>query len=190
VISNASCTTNCLAPVARVLHERFGIVRGLMNTVHAYTNDQQILDMPYRDPRRGRAAGLCIIPTTTGAARAIGQVLPELDGKLSGAAMRVPVPDVSVLDLVAQLAHETTAAEINAAFREAAAGELKGILAYTETPLVSSDFIGDPHSAIVDGLCTAVLEGNLAHVVAWYDNEWAYASRVVDLAQYIAAQGL
>lgn len=190
IISNASCTTNCLAPVAKVLHTNFGIVRGVMNTVHAYTNDQQILDMPYRDPRRGRAAGLCIIPTTTGAARSIGRVLPELDGKLSAVAMRVPVPDVSVIDLVVELARETSAGAINETFRQAAEGELKGILAYTDLPLVSSDFIGDPHSAIVDGLCTAVLEGNLARVVAWYDNEWAYANRVLDLVEYIAARGL
>lgn len=190
VISNASCTTNCLAPVAKVLHRRFGIVRGIMNTVHAYTNNQQILDMPYWEPRRGRAAGLCIIPTTTGAARTIGRVLPELDGKLSGAAMRVPVPDVSVIDLVVMLARSTDAAAVNAAFQEAAEGDLKGILAYTELPLVSSDFIGDPHSAIVDGLCTYVLQGDLVRVVAWYDNEWAYANRVLDLAEHVAARGL
>ena len=190
VISNASCTTNCLAPVAKVLHRRFGIVRGIMNTVHAYTNNQQILDMPYWEPRRGRAAGLCIIPTTTGAARTIGRVLPELDGKLSGAATRVPVPDVSVIDLVVVLARSTDAAAVNAAFQEAAEGDLKGILAYTELPLVSSDFIGNPHSAIVDGLCTCVLQGDLARVVAWYDNEWAYANRVLDLAEYVAARGL
>lgn len=190
VISNASCTTNCLAPVAKVLHRRFGIKRGLMNTVHAYTNDQQLLDMPYKDPRRGRAAALSIVPTTTGAAKAVGLVLPELAGRLNGFALRVPVPNVSVVDLVADLEREATAEEVNAALREAAEGELKGILAYQDLPLVSSDYNGDPHSATVDGLSTMVMEGGMVRVVAWYDNEWGYSNRVVDLAAYIAAQGL
>ncbi|MGO0121969.1 type I glyceraldehyde-3-phosphate dehydrogenase [Desulfothermobacter acidiphilus] len=190
VVSNASCTTNCLAPVAKVLHQRFGIVKGLMNTVHAYTNDQQILDMPYKDYRRGRAAALSIIPTSTGAAAAIGKVLPELDGKLNGMAFRVPVPNVSVVDLVVELSRPVTAEEVNAAFSEAAAGELKGILAYTEIPLVSCDYNGNPHSAVVDGLSTMVVENNLVRVVAWYDNEWGYSCRLADLVAYLAARGL
>ena len=190
VISNASCTTNCLAPVAKVLHTRFGIVKGLMNTIHAYTNDQQILDMPHKDFRRGRSANLSIIPTTTGAARAIGRVLPELDGKLNGLAFRVPVPNVSVVDLVAELARPVTEAEVNQALKEAAEAELKGVLAYTELPLVSRDFNGNPHSAIVDGLSTMVVAQNLVRVVAWYDNEWAYVNRAADLTEYIAAKGL
>lgn len=190
VISNASCTTNCLAPVAQTLHKRFGIVKGLMNTIHAYTNDQQILDMPYKDFRRGRAANLSIIPTTTGAASAIGRVIPELDGRLNGLAFRVPTPNVSVVDLVAELARPVSAAEVNAALKEAAAGELKGIMAYNELPLVSHDYNGDPHSAIVDGLSTMVIGDNLVRVVAWYDNEWGYVNRLVDLAEYIAQKGL
>ncbi|RDV82857.1 type I glyceraldehyde-3-phosphate dehydrogenase [Ammonifex thiophilus] len=190
IISNASCTTNCLAPVAKVLHERFGIVKGLMNTVHAYTNDQQILDMPYKDYRRGRAAALSIIPTTTGAAAAIGKVLPELNGKLNGLAFRVPVPNVSVVDLVAELERPVTVEEVNAAFKEAAEGELKGILAYTELPLVSCDYNGNPYSAVVDGLSTMVIGGNMVRVVAWYDNEWGYSCRLADLVAYLASRGL
>ncbi|WP_334110680.1 type I glyceraldehyde-3-phosphate dehydrogenase [Thermodesulfitimonas autotrophica] len=188
VISSASCTTNCLAPVAKVLHARFGIVSGLVNTVHAYTNDQQLLDMPHRDPRRGRAAAASIIPTTTGAAQAIGLVLPELAGRLDGMALRVPVPNVSVVDLVAVLEREATAQEINAAFAAAAATELRGILALCEEPLVSRDFVGDPHSAVVDGPSTMVVQGRTVRVLAWYDNEWGYANRVLDLAAYLAAR--
>lgn len=188
VISSASCTTNCLAPVAKVLHARFGIVSGLVNTVHAYTNDQQLLDMPHRDPRRGRAAAASIIPTTTGAAQAIGLVLPELAGRLDGMALRVPVPNVSAVDLVAVLEREATAQEINAAFAAAAATELRGILALCEEPLVSRDFVGDPHSAVVDGPSTMVVQGRTVRVLAWYDNEWGYANRVLDLAAYLAAR--
>jgi len=190
IISNASCTTNCLAPVARVLHERLGIRRGLMSTVHAYTNDQRLLDMEHRDLRRARSAAASIVPTTTGAAQAVGAVLPELAGKLSGFAMRVPVADVSVLDLVAEVERPTTMEEVNAAFREAARGELAGILDYTEEPLVSIDFRGDPHSAVVDGLSTMVMDGTLVKVVAWYDNEWGYSCRVVDLIGFMASRGL
>lgn len=187
VIAAASCTTNCLAPVAKVLHEAFGIRTGLMTTVHAYTNDQNMLDNPHRDLRRARAATASIIPTTTGAARAVAQVLPELKGRLNGFALRVPTPDVSVVDLVAQLGRPATREEINQALRDAAEGPLRGILAYTEEPLVSSDFIGDPHSAIVDGSLTMVGPDNLAKVIAWYDNEWGYSCRVVDLAARVAA---
>ncbi|MCS7246070.1 MAG: type I glyceraldehyde-3-phosphate dehydrogenase [Thermomicrobium sp.] len=185
IVSNASCTTNCLAPVAKVLHERFGIVRGLMTTVHAYTNDQQLLDAPHRDLRRARAAATNIVPTTTGAARAVALVLPELKGKFDGFAMRVPVATVSVIDFVVELARPATAEDINAAFREAAEDELNGILGYTEEPLVSSDFRGDSRSAIVDGLSTMVIGDTLAKVVAWYDNEWGYSCRVADLAYYM-----
>lgn len=190
IISNASCTTNCLAPVAKVLHQNFNIKRGLMTTVHAYTNDQRILDQAHKDLRRARSAGASIIPTTTGAARAVGAVLPELKGKLNGFAMRVPVANVSVVDLVAELERAVTVEEVNAALRRAAEGELKGILAYTEEPLVSADFNGDPHSAIVDALSTMVMEGNMVKVVAWYDNEWGYSNRVVDLISFIAGKGL
>ncbi|MEG6584916.1 type I glyceraldehyde-3-phosphate dehydrogenase [Dendrosporobacter sp. 1207_IL3150] len=190
VISNASCTTNCLAPFAKVLHEKFGIKRGLMTTVHAYTNDQQILDLPHKDLRRARAAGMSIIPTTTGAAKAVALVLPELKGKLNGFAMRVPTPNVSVVDLVAELDKTATAEEINAALKAAAEGELKGILAYTEEPLVSKDFNGNPNSSIVDALSTMVIEGNMVKVVSWYDNEWGYSNRVVDLVKFIAEKGL
>jgi len=185
IVSNASCTTNCLAPVAKVLHEHFGIVRGLMTTVHAYTNDQQLLDAPHRDLRRARAAAMNIVPTTTGAARAVALVLPELKGKFDGFAMRVPVATVSVIDFVVELLRQATAEEINAAFREAAENELNDILGYTEEPLVSSDFRGDSRSAIVDGLSTMVLDGTLAKVVAWYDNEWGYSCRVADFAYYM-----
>ncbi|MFO7173887.1 MAG: type I glyceraldehyde-3-phosphate dehydrogenase [Bacillota bacterium] len=190
VVSNASCTTNCLAPVAKVLHEKFGIVKGLMNTVHAYTNDQVTLDFPHRDLRRGRSAAQNIIPTTTGAAKAVALVLPDLKGKLNGFAMRVPVPVVSVVDLTAELAREVTVEEVNGALKAAAEGELKGILGYTEEPLVSSDFKGNPLSSIVDGLSTMVIGGNLVKVVAWYDNEWGYSNRVVDLIAYMAEKGL
>ncbi|HEX3030931.1 MAG TPA: type I glyceraldehyde-3-phosphate dehydrogenase [Bacillota bacterium] len=190
VISNASCTTNCLAPFAKVLDEKFGIVKGLMTTVHAYTNDQQILDLPHKDLRRARAAGLSIIPTTTGAAKAVALVLPQLKGKLNGFAMRVPTPNVSVVDLVAELKTPTTAEEINAALKEAAGGALKGVMDYTDLPLVSKDFNGNPHSSIVDGLSTMVIEGNMAKVVSWYDNEWGYSNRVVDLIKYLIKKGL
>jgi len=190
VISNASCTTNCLAPVAKVLHETFGIRRGLMTTVHAYTNDQQILDLAHKDLRRARAAAQSIIPTTTGAAKAVALVLPELKGKLNGMAFRVPTPNVSVVDLVAELERPVTVEEVNAALKRAAEGELKGILAYTEEPLVSRDFNGNPHSSIVDALSTMVIDERMVKVVAWYDNEWGYSNRVVDLAAYIARRGL
>ena len=190
VISNASCTTNCLAPVVKVLHQRFGVRRGLMTTVHSYTNDQQILDLPHKDLRRARAAGMSIIPTTTGAAAAVAKVLPELKGKLNGFAMRVPTPNVSVVDLVAELDREVTAEKVNEALRFAAEGDLKGILGYSDEPLVSKDFNGDPRSSIVDALSTMVMEGNMVKVVAWYDNEWGYSNRVVDLAAYIVKRGL
>jgi len=193
IISNASCTTNCLAPVVKVLNENFGVERGLMTTTHAYTNDQRTLDMIHRkDYRRGRAAAVSIIPTTTGAARAIGEVIPELKGKLDGMALRVPVPDGSVVDLVAELKTEATKEEVNAAFKKAAETYLKGILQYTEDPIVSIDIIHNPHSAIVDGLSTNVLGGksNFVKVLAWYDNEWGFSCRLVDLMKYIVAKGL
>lgn len=190
VISNASCTTNCLAPFAKVLHEKFGIRRGLMTTVHSYTNDQQILDLPHKDLRRARAAGQSIIPTTTGAAKAVSLVLPELKGKLNGFAMRVPTKNVSVVDLVVEVEKNVTAEQVNEALRQAAEGELKGILNYSEEPLVSVDYNGDPHSSTIDALSTMVMEGNLVKVVSWYDNEWGYSNRVVDLAKYIAGKGL
>lgn len=186
VLSNASCTTNCLAPVAKVLHENFGIKRGLMTTVHAYTNDQQILDLPHKDYRRARAAAESIIPTTTGAAEAVALVLPELKGKLSGMAMRVPVPNVSVVDFVADLEKPATAEAVNAVLKEAAEGKLKGILGYSEEPLVSRDYLGDPHSSTVDALSTTVLDDTMVKVVAWYDNEWGYSCRVVDLVRHVA----
>ncbi|MBP2018196.1 glyceraldehyde 3-phosphate dehydrogenase [Symbiobacterium terraclitae] len=188
VIAAASCTTNCLAPVAKVLHEAFGIESGLMTTVHAYTNDQNMLDNPHRDLRRARSATASIIPTTTGAARAVAQVLPELKGRLNGFALRVPTPDVSVVDLVARLARPAAREEINQALREASEGPLRGILAYTEEELVSVDFVGNDHSAIVDGSLTMVGPDNVAKVVAWYDNEWGYSCRVVDLAAMVARQ--
>ena len=191
VISNASCTTNCLAPLAKVIHEEFGIIHGLMTTVHSYTNDQQILDLPHKDLRRARAAGLSIIPTTTGAAKAVSLVLPELKGKLNGFSMRVPTPNVSVVDLTAELEKSVTAEEVNAALKRASEeGSLKGYLAYTEKPLVSRDFNGDPHSSIVDALSTMVVEGTMVKVVSWYDNEWGYSNRVVDLTAYILEKGL
>ncbi len=186
VISNASCTTNCLAPVAKVLHEKFTIKRGLMTTVHSYTNDQMVLDLPHRDLRRARAAGLSMIPTTTGAAKAVSLVLPELKGKLNGFSMRVPTPNVSVVDLTADLGRTVTVEEVNNALKSAAEGPLKGIMAYTDEPLVSKDFNGDDHSSIVDGLSTMVIDGDMVKVIAWYDNEWGYSCRVVDLAAYIA----
>lgn len=181
IVSNASCTTNCLAPVAKVLHDKFGIERGLMTTVHAYTNDQRILDLPHKDLRRARSAAMSIIPTTTGAAKAVGKVIPELNGKMDGFAMRVPTPDGSVVDLVAILKKTVTREEVNAAMKEAAAGKLKGILEYTEDPIVSTDVIGNPHSSVFDALSTMVLGGNMVKVVSWYDNEWGYSYRVVDL---------
>ncbi|MDI3257843.1 MAG: type I glyceraldehyde-3-phosphate dehydrogenase [Kyrpidia sp.] len=189
ILSNASCTTNCLAPLAKVLHEQFGIERGLMTTVHSYTNDQRILDLPHKDLRRARAAGLSIIPTTTGAAKAVALVLPELKGKLNGFAMRVPTPNVSVVDLVVDVRRPTSVEEVNAALREAAEGSLDGILGYTDKPLVSKDFNGDPRSSVVDGLSTMVMEGTMVKAVAWYDNEWGYSNRVVDLAAYMARKG-
>ena len=184
IISNASCTTNCLAPMAKVLHENFGIVRGFMTTVHAYTNDQVILDFPHKDLRRARAAATNIIPTSTGAAKAIGLVLPELKGKLDGYALRVPVPTGSITDLTVELGRETTAAEVNAAMKKAAEGPLKGILKYTEDPIVSTDIVTDPHSSIFDAGITKVI-GNQAKVAAWYDNEWGYSNRLVDLMIFI-----
>jgi len=190
VLSNASCTTNCLAPFAKVLNDKFGIKRGMMTTVHSYTNDQQILDLPHKDYRRARAAAENIIPTSTGAAKAVALVLPELKGKLNGMAMRVPTPNVSVVDLVADLEKTVTVEEVNAALKEAAEGDLKGILAYTEEPLVSTDYNGDAHSSTIDALSTMVMEGNMVKVLSWYDNETGYSSRVVDLAAYIAKQGL
>lgn len=190
VVSNASCTTNCLAPFAKILQREFGIVRGLMTTIHSYTNDQQILDLPHKDLRRARAAAMSIIPTTTGAAKAVALVLPELKGKLNGMAMRVPTPNVSVVDLVAELAKPASVGDINGVLKAAAEGELKGILAYSDLPLVSRDYNGNPHSSIVDGLSTMVIEGNLVKVVSWYDNEWGYSNRVVDLVAYIGKRGL
>lgn len=181
IVSNASCTTNCLAPVAKVLHDTFGIARGLMTTVHAYTNDQKILDLPHKDLRRARAAAVSIIPTTTGAAKAVGKVIPDLKGKLDGFALRVPVSDGSVVDLVAELKKPATAEQINSAMKEAALGDMKGILEYTEDPIVSCDIVGNSHSSIFDALSTMVMEGNLVKVVSWYDNEWGYSCRVVDL---------
>lgn len=190
VISNASCTTNCLAPFAKVLNDQFGIVRGLMTTVHSYTNDQQILDLPHKDLRRARAAAENIIPTSTGAAKAVALVLPELKGKLNGFAMRVPTPNVSVVDLVAELKKDVTVDEVNQALKEAANGKLKGIMGYSEEPLVSSDYNGNPASSTIDALSTMVLEGNMVKVVSWYDNEWGYSNRVVDLCHYVAQRGL
>ncbi len=181
IVSNASCTTNCLAPVAHVLHQNFGIVRGLMVTVHAYTNDQRILDLEHKDLRRARAAGLSIIPTTTGAARTVGKVIPELKGKLDGYALRVPVSDGSVVDLTAELKKSVTVEEINAAMKKAAEGSLKGILEYTEDEIVSCDIIGNSNSSIFDAKSTMVMDGNMVKIVAWYDNEWGYSCRVVDL---------
>ena len=190
IVSNASCTTNCLAPVVKVLHEKFGILKGSMTTIHSYTNDQPVLDFPHKDLRRARAAAINMIPTSTGAAKAIGLVMPELKGKLDGYSMRVPTPDVSVVDLVALLGKSTTAEEVNAALKIASEGELKGILGYTADPVVSSDMLHNPNSSIVDSLLTKVLDGNLLKVVAWYDNEWGYSCRVVDLVSFLAKKGL
>ncbi len=186
IISNASCTTNCLAPLAKVLDDSFGIRKGVMTTVHAYTNDQRLADVPHEDLRRSRAATENIIPTTTGAAKAVGEVLPDLDGRLDGMAMRVPVPDGSTVDLVVELDRDVTAEEVNAAVRAAAEGPLAGILEYTEDPIVSTDIIGNPHSSIFDASGTHVLGGNLVKVMAWYDNEWGYSNRVVDLIERLA----
>ena len=190
VVSNASCTTNCLAPFAKVLHDSFGIQRGWMTTIHSYTNDQNLLDLPHKDIRRARAAALSMIPTTTGAAKSVGEVIPSLKGKLDGFSMRVPTPNVSVVDLVVQLGKKTTADEINAAFRAAAAGPMKGILAVEDAPLVSIDFRGNPNSSIIDSAYTKVMEGDLAKVLSWYDNEWGYSCRCVDLALYMAGKGI
>ncbi len=185
LISNASCTTNCLAPLTKVIHEKFGIEKAFMTTVHSYTNDQKILDAPHKDLRRARAAAISQIPTTTGAAKAIGLVMPDLKGKIDGISIRVPTSNVSLVDLVALVKKETTAEEINAALKAAAGGELKGILDYIEEPLVSVDFMANPHSSIVDGLSTKVIEGNLVKVLAWYDNEWGYSCRLADLIKYV-----
>ncbi|QOR66179.1 type I glyceraldehyde-3-phosphate dehydrogenase [Cytobacillus suaedae] len=190
VISNASCTTNCLAPFAKVLNDKFGIKRGMMTTVHSYTNDQQILDLPHKDYRRARAAAENIIPTSTGAAKAVSLVLPELKGKLNGGAMRVPTPNVSLVDLVAELNTDVTAEDVNAAFKAASENELKGILYYSEEPLVSSDYNGSPASSTIDALSTMVMEGSMVKVISWYDNESGYSHRVVDLIDYIASKGL
>jgi glyceraldehyde 3-phosphate dehydrogenase len=190
VISNASCTTNCLAPFAKVLNDSFGIVKGMMTTIHSYTNDQQVLDLPHKDLRRARAAAENIIPSTTGAAKAVSLVLPELKGKLNGMSFRVPTPNVSVTDLVAEVSRNVTVDEVNAALKDAANGRLKGIMNYSDEPLVSSDFNGDPASSTIDSLSTMVVEGNMVKVVSWYDNEWGYSNRVVDLAAFIASKGL
>ncbi|MFN3945598.1 MAG: type I glyceraldehyde-3-phosphate dehydrogenase [Allosphingosinicella sp.] len=189
IVSNASCTTNCLAPVAKVLHELVGIERGLMTTIHAYTNDQKILDQIHKDMRRARAAGMSMIPTTTGAARAVGEVLPELKGKLDGSAIRVPTPNVSVVDLTFMPGRETSVEEVNGALKAASEGALKGVLAYTDEPLVSIDFNHDPASSTVDSLETAVLEGKLVRVLSWYDNEWGFSNRMVDTAAAMAKLG-
>ena len=190
IISNASCTTNCLAPVAKVLHEQFGFTRGWMTTVHSYTNDQKLLDLPHADLRRARSAGLSMIPTTTGAAVAVGEVLPELKGKLDGISIRVPTPNVSVVDLVAQMDTKTTAEAVNAAFTAAAGGPLRGVLQVVTDPLVSIDFKGNPHSSIVDASYTSVMDGDFIKVLSWYDNEWGYSSRCVDLVTFLADKGL
>ncbi|HCB70125.1 MAG TPA: type I glyceraldehyde-3-phosphate dehydrogenase [Persephonella sp.] len=190
IISNASCTTNCLAPVAKVLNDEFGIVKGYMVTVHAYTNDQRILDLPHKDLRRARAAATNIIPTTTGAAKAVGEVLPELKGKLDGTARRVPVADGSLVDLTVILEREVTEEEINSKMKEYAEGKMKGILEYTEDPIVSQDIVGNPHSSIFDALSTKVIGGNFVHVASWYDNEWGYSNRLKDLVLFMAEKGL
>ncbi|HLH43754.1 MAG TPA: type I glyceraldehyde-3-phosphate dehydrogenase [Bryobacteraceae bacterium] len=190
IVSNASCTTNCLAPVVKVLSDNFGVEKGSMTTIHSYTNDQNVLDFPHKDLRRARAAALNMIPTTTGAAKAIGLVMPQLKGKLDGYAMRVPTPNVSVVDLVVVTSKPASAEQVNAALKQAAGGKLKGILDYTEDPVVSTDMLGNPASSIVDAQMTKVLGGNLVKVVAWYDNEWGYSLRVVDLIQFLAQKGL
>lgn len=188
-ISNASCTTNCLAPFAKVLDEKFGIKRGMMTTIHSYTNDQKILDLPHSDLRRSRSAGISMIPTTTGAAKAVALVLPQLKGKLNGMAVRVPTPSVSIVDLVAELNCDVTAEEVNEKLKEAANTYLKGILGYTDEPLVSIDFKGSNVSSTVDGLSTMVMEGNMVKVLSWYDNEWGYSNRVADLVGYVVKEG-
>jgi glyceraldehyde 3-phosphate dehydrogenase len=190
IISNASCTTNCLAPLAKVIHQAFGIRKGWMTTIHSYTNDQQLLDLPHKDLRRARAAALSMIPTTTGAASAVGEVLPELKGRLDGFAMRVPTPNVSVVDLAAILDKKTTGDEVNAALKEAADGPLKGILAYSTDELVSIDFKGNSNSSIVDAPYTKVMDGDFVKVLSWYDNEWGYSSRCVDLLRLLVKKGL
>jgi glyceraldehyde 3-phosphate dehydrogenase len=190
IVSNASCTTNCLAPVVKVLHDKFGIQKGSMTTIHSYTNDQNVLDFPHKDLRRARAAALNMIPTSTGAAKAIGLVMPQLKGKLDGYSMRVPTPNVSAVDLVAILDKPATSEEVNAALKAAAEGELKGILGYTEDPVVSSDMMHNSNSSIIDAQLTKVLDGNLLKVVSWYDNEWGYSCRVVDLVAFLVAKGL
>ena len=190
IISNASCTTNCLAPIVKVLHERFGLRKGWMTTIHSYTNDQNLLDLPHKDMRRARAAALSMIPTTTGAATAVGEVLPELKGRLDGFAMRVPTPNVSVVDLNALVDKKTTAEEGNAVMKEAADGPLKGILAYSDAELVSIDFRGNPHSSILDAPYTKVMDGDFVKILSWYDNEWGYSSRCVDLLVKVIAKGL
>ncbi|MCC3376964.1 type I glyceraldehyde-3-phosphate dehydrogenase [Cohnella sp. REN36] len=190
IISNASCTTNCLAPFAKVINDQFGIVKGMMTTVHSYTNDQSVLDVPHKDLRRARAAAENIIPSTTGAAKAVSLVLPELKGKLNGMSLRVPTPNVSVTDLVAELKVNVTVEEVNAALKAASEGPLKGILNYSEEPLVSSDYNGDAASSTIDALSTMVVEGNMVKVLSWYDNEWGYSNRVVDLVSFIASKGL
>jgi glyceraldehyde 3-phosphate dehydrogenase len=190
ILSNASCTTNCLAPMAKVLHERFTIRKGWMTTIHSYTNDQNLLDLPHKDLRRARAAAMSIIPTTTGAALAVGEVLPELKGKLDGIAMRVPTPNVSVVDLAAIVDKKTTKEEVNAAFKEASEGALKGLLQYVDAPLVSIDFRGNPHSSILDAPYTAVMDGDFVKLLSWYDNEWGYSTRCVDLLRFLAKKGL
>ena len=190
IISNASCTTNCLAPLAKVIHQKFGLKKGWMTTIHSYTNDQQLLDLPHKDLRRARAAGLSMIPTTTGAAAAVGEVLPELKGKLDGFAMRVPTPNVSVVDLAAILDRKTTAEEVNAALEDASAGALKGILEFSTEELVSIDFKGNPHSSIVDSAYTKVMDGDFVKVLSWYDNEWGYSNRCVDLLRLLVKKGL
>jgi glyceraldehyde 3-phosphate dehydrogenase len=190
IISNASCTTNCLAPLAKVLHQNFGITKGWMTTIHSYTNDQQLLDLPHKDMRRARAAALSMIPTTTGAAVAVGEVLPELKGKLDGISMRVPTPNVSIVDLAAVMSRKITAEEVNAAIRKAADGPLKGILSCSDDELVSIDFKGNPHSSIVDMPYTKVMEGDFLKVLSWYDNEWGYSNRCVDLLRTLVARGL
>jgi glyceraldehyde-3-phosphate dehydrogenase (NAD(P)) len=188
IVSNASCTTNCLAPIAKVIHQKFGIVKGMMTTTHSYTGDQRILDASHRDLRRARAAAMNIVPTSTGAAKAVALVLPELEGKLTGIALRVPTPNVSIVDFVAEVGKNTIAEEVNETLKAAAEGELKGILGYTELPLVSSDFQGTDVSSTVDGQLTLVMDGNMIKVIAWYDNEWGYSQRVVDLAEVVASK--
>ncbi len=186
IVSNASCTTNCLAPVVKVLHDNFGLVRGFMTTIHGYTNDQRLLDLPHSDLRRARAAAISMIPTTTGAARAVGKVIPELNGKLDGVAIRVPVSDGSIIDLVAELGKDVSTDDINAAMKKAADGEMKGVLEYCEDPIVSIDVVGNPHSSVFDSLSTGVMDGNFVKVFSWYDNEWGYSCRTLDLAKLMA----